>query len=209
MKKIADMLLLLITVFASILICDICIPQQAYETVRDWGKSNRGNGRNNYEYSCTGNSYETRAIPIITDIEITQVIGIDADMLEDDELVVGIVFGTYNRVNQGEVNVELRQGNSCCKYQYSMDDLVNLEMCYTAFPTEELQAGEARIVLWTDEGVNDNCVAAISAWNAGINDRNKNDINNFRHTKESEFFGEMFVGEEIQRDKLMMELFTR
>ncbi len=198
-----------IAVITSVFICEFCIPREAYDAVRDWGKSGRVNGRNNYAYSCIGNSYEVRTVPMVPGGEITQMLNVGADMLEDGELVVGVVFGTYNRSNQGEVSVELRQGNNRWSHSCMMDELNDLEMYHVSFSTEELAIGEAQIVLWADAGGNDNGIAAITVWNAGINDRNKNDINNFRHNKASEVFGDMFVGETAGQGILLMELYTR
>lgn len=198
-----------LAVIASVFICEVCFSKEVYDAVRDWGKSNRCNGRNNYEYSCIGNSYEVQAVPIITNNEVIQLITVDAEMLQDDELIVGVLFGIYNRVNQGELRVELRQGNNHWNYQYSMDEFADMEMCHIVFPTERLQAGEAQLVFGTDASRDDNYIAVISAWNAGVNDRNKNDINNFRHGKESAIFGGMFVGENMQQTRLLMELYTK
>lgn len=209
MKKMASKLFLWIIMLASIFICDVCIPQEVYDMVRDTTKSNRFNGRNNYEYSCTGNSYEAIAIPLLANREIMQVVMLDEAMLEDDELVVGLLFGTYSRENRGRFCVELSQGDERWDYQYPMEELADMEMYHMTFPVEGIQAGELQITLRSDDGVENNCIAIMLVQNTGINDRNKNDINNFRHMEESTVFKKVIVDGVEQQGMLLMELYTR
>lgn len=189
-------------------ICEICIPQDIYDKIRDMGRGSRTNGRNHYEYSCVGNAYEVSAVPLTADQKIDQMILLDENMLEDDELIVGVLFGTYSRKNRGEFCIQLSQGERQWDHQYYLEELSDMEMYHMVFPTEDMQAGELQISIWSENGSEENCAAVILAQYMGVNDRNKNDINNFRHM-ESTVFQKAVVNGAEQQGVLMMELYTR
>lgn len=90
-----------------------------------------------------------------------------------------------------------------------MEELADLEMYPMAFPTASISAGELQISFWSDDGTDDNCVSVMLACEGEINDKNKNDINNYRHLKDSSVFGETVVDGVIQQSTLLMELYTR
>lgn len=149
------------------------------------------------------------AVPLTAGRKVIQTIIVDESMLEDDELVMGVAFGTYSRLNQGRFYVRLDQGEGWLDYEYSMEELADLEMYPMAFPTASISAGELQISFWSDDGTDDNCVSVMLACEGEINDKNKNDINNYRHLKDSSVFGETVVDGVIQQSTLLMELYTR
>lgn len=211
MKKKITMLALIpwMIMLASVFVCEACIPPKTYDVIRDLGKSCRANGRNNYEYSCIGNNYEVAAVPLTAGRKVIQTITVDTSMLKDDQLVLGMIFGTYSRLNQGVFNVRLEQGGGWSDYQYSMEELSDMEIYPMVFSTADILAGELRITLWCDDGTDDNCVAVMLGHEGEINDRNKNDINNYRHLIDSRVFRETIIDGVAQQGTLLMELYTR
>ena len=211
MKKKITMLTLIpwMIMLASVLVCDACIPPKTYDIIRDLGISCRTNGRNNYRHSCIGNNYEVTAVPLTAGRKVVQTIMVDASMLKDNQLVLGMIFGTYSRLNQGNFSVRLEQRGSWTDYQYSIEELEDMEIYPMVFSTADIMTGELQITLWSDDGTDDNCVAVMLGYVGEINDRNKNDINNFRHIKDSLVFGETIIDGVIQQGTLIMELYTR
>lgn len=211
MKKKITMLALIpwMIMLVSVFVCEACIPPRTYDVIRDLGKSCRTNGRNNYGYSCIGNKYEVAAVPLTAGRKVVQTITVDASMLKDDQLVLGMVFGTYSRLNQGGFSVRLEQRGGWSDYQYSMEELSDLEIYPMVFSTADILAGELRITLWSDDGTDDNCVAVMLGYEGEMNNINKDDINNYRHSKESSIFGETVIDGVMQQSTLLMELYTR
>lgn len=119
-------------------------------------------------YSVKIGETGTEVLPLIGNEGITQPIYMNEETLSNETLMLGIYMATYNRENYGTLYVELSQEDEKKTYKIEMEEIEDNSEMRLLFDTENFQAGEVEVRLYSLDSTGENCVALYTVDNTDI-----------------------------------------
>lgn len=193
-------------VFAAIVLCVAILQRDGFHDVKQWGLEHNASGRNNHYCSQVG-SYETGFVALIDGVEVNQGLQITKSMLKDEKLEVALYFGTFQRVNEGKLYVDLIQKDKLQQHVFDAESVQDGCPLLIEFLLAELEAGNVNIKIYAKDTTGDSCLAVYTRETRqdGLMGM---DMKSEKKENPAAMFQPVMVNGIVQNGPLVMELYT-